>query len=605
MVTSAEGAPRPPFGFSVGITGHRVEAVGRTTIDGARAPLDAVLAELVRAGEAIRTRDGSFFDDRPTQRRFISPLADGADQLAAELALDHGFALETILPFPADVYATDFTDPDDSATFRSLLARASALLELPGQRTHQNEAYVVAGRAVVAHADILIALWDGEPARGRGGTAEIVEHALRRGLPVVHVAVDPAEGLHILWTGYDEPPLEVIDFCDAPTRPFTPETIEALMTFLLAPPSAPAERGFIQKFLAERERRTRTRIEYPLLLALLGVRRFHPKQMRVEPYAVTTEVEWRAFHRGCADASHAVSGGFRALETAYCWSGKLAEHYSGTYRSGHVLNFVLAALATGLALTGLLMPLQKTLLVAAELGAILLFILNTRVGTRRGWHRRWLDYRHLAEQLRPMRSLKLFALARPPAIVRRRDGRRWIDWYAAAFWRGMGCPDGRLDTATLDLLSRLTIDEELRPQIDYHRVNAKRMRHVEHRLHGLANIFFAITLVSLIVFLLGVALRIGPELMHLVATPLVFVTAGLPALGAALHGIREQGEFARTSIRSGATAGALEKLASDLGQRPIVLTRASSLAEEAVRIMLDDVGEWRMAYEMRDLALPA
>ncbi len=92
---------------------------------------------------------------------------------------------------------------------------------------------------------------------------------------------------------------------------------------------------------------------------------------------------------------------------------------------------------------------------------------------------------------------------------------------------------------------------------------------------------------------------------HAIATPLAVVTAGLPALGAALHGIREQGEFARTSIRSGATAAALEKLAIDLGVRPIALSRASSLAEEAVRVMLDDVGEWRMAYEMRDLALPA
>ena len=597
--------PRPPFGFSIGITGHRVDAVGRATIDGARAPLDTVFAELVRAGEAIRTREAAFFDLRASQRRFISPLADGADQLAAELALVHGFALEAILPFPANVYATDFTDAADAARFQHLLGQAACRLELPGKRVHQNEAYVVAGRAVVAHADILIAVWDGEPARGRGGTAEIVEHALRRGLPVIHVAVDPAEGLHILWTGYDEPPLDVIDFCDAPSRPFTPETIEALMNFLLAPPAAPEERRFIETYLGEHEHRTHTRIEYPLLLAILGVRRFHPKQMRVAPYAVTTEAEWRAFHRGCIDASHAVSGGFRALETAYCWSGKLAEHYSGTYRSGHVLNFALAALATGLALAGLLVPMEKKLLVAAELGAILLFILNTRVGTRRGWHRRWLDYRHLAEQLRPMRSLKLFALARPPAVVRRRDGRRWIDWYAAAFWRGMGCPDGRLDTLTLDLLSHLTVNEELRPQIDYHRVNAKRMRNVEHRLHGLANIFFAITLVSLIAFLAGVGLDMNSATMHAVSTPLAVVTAGLPALGAALHGIREQGEFARASIRSGATAGALEKLAVDLAQRPIALIRASSLAEEAVRVMLDDVGEWRMAYEMRDLALPA
>ena len=481
-----QSPPRPPFGFAVGITGHRVDAVGRETIDGARTALDAVFAQLVHASETIRARDAVFFDDQLSRRRFISPLADGADQLAAELALAHGFTLETILPFPADVYATDFTDQGDAQGFRRLLDRASCRLELPGERAHQNDAYVTAGRAVVAHADLLIAVWDGEPARGRGGTAEIVEHALRRGIPVIHVAVDPAEGLHILWTGYDDPPLDVIDFCDAPTRRFTAQTVEDLLTLLLAPPSEPEERRFIQAFLAEREHRTRTRIEYPLLLTMLGVRRFHPRQFRVEPYAATVAAEWSAFHRGCSDAAHAVSGGFRVLETAYCWSGKLAEHYAGTYRSGHVLNFALAGLATSLALAGLILPGEKALLVAAELGTILLFILNTRVGTKRGWHRRWLDYRHLAEQLRPMRSLKLFALARPPAAGRRRGGRRWIDWYAAAFWRAMGSPDGRLDAVTLDKLSILTVTEELRPQIDYHYVNAHRMHDVEHRLHVLA-----------------------------------------------------------------------------------------------------------------------
>lgn len=603
--TRDTGPPRPPFGFSVGVTGHRAEAVGRHTIDEASEKVKAVIAELARAGEAIRERNARFFDDGPTQRRFISSLADGADQLAAEIALDHGFSLETILPFPVEVYATDFTNTDDAAEFRDLLGRASCRLELPGARDNSLDAYVSAGRAVVAHADLIVALWDGEPARGRGGTAEIVEHALRRGLPVIHVAVDPAEGLHILWTGYDDPPLDVIDFCDAPTRPFNSVTIDALMTHLLAPPSEPTERRFIELFLGEHQRRTRTRIEYPLLLALLGVRRFRTSQLRVEPYAATVEAEWRAFHRGCTDASHAVSGGFRALENAYCWSGKLAEHYAGTYRSGHVLNFALAALATMLALAGLIVTEQKTVLVAAELGAILLFILNTRVGTRRAWHRRWLDYRHLAEQLRPMRSLKLFALARPPATSKRRGGRRWIDWYAAAFWRTMGCPDGRLDSSTLALLSALTVHEELKPQLDYHVANAHRMHKVEHRLHSVANFLFAVTLTSLVLFLVGTAFHVDVDVMHGFATPLAVITAGLPALGAALHGIREQGEFARTSIRSGSTAAALEKLAGDMSVRPITLSRASSLAEESVRVMLDDVGEWRMAYEMRNLALPA
>jgi hypothetical protein len=34
---------------------------------------------------------------------------------------------------------------------------------------------------------VLIALWDGQPSRGKGGTAEIVAYARQRGIPVVWI----------------------------------------------------------------------------------------------------------------------------------------------------------------------------------------------------------------------------------------------------------------------------------------------------------------------------------------------------------------------------------------------------------------------------------
>ena len=64
-------------------------------------------------------------------------------------------------------------------------------------------------------------------------------------------------------------------------------------------------------------------------------------------------------------------------------------------------------------------------------------VANTRVGHAEAWQQRWLDYRQLAERLRPMRSLKLLAVARPPVVSAssRTGTRRWIDWYAGAIWR--------------------------------------------------------------------------------------------------------------------------------------------------------------------------
>jgi len=42
------------------------------------------------------------------------------------------------------------------------------------------EAYLAAGCRVVDMSDVLLAVWDGQPARGKGGTGNIVEYARSR-----------------------------------------------------------------------------------------------------------------------------------------------------------------------------------------------------------------------------------------------------------------------------------------------------------------------------------------------------------------------------------------------------------------------------------------
>ena len=54
------------------------------------------------------------------------------------------------------------------------------------------------GRATVAHCDVLIAVWDGKPPRGRGGTGEVVQLALTRGTAIVHVPLDKRADTRIL-----------------------------------------------------------------------------------------------------------------------------------------------------------------------------------------------------------------------------------------------------------------------------------------------------------------------------------------------------------------------------------------------------------------------
>ena len=59
------------------------------------------------------------------------------------------------------------------------------------------------GRATVAHCDMLIAVWDGLPPRGRGGTGEVVQFALTRGTAIIHVPLSPDADTRILWSAFD------------------------------------------------------------------------------------------------------------------------------------------------------------------------------------------------------------------------------------------------------------------------------------------------------------------------------------------------------------------------------------------------------------------
>jgi hypothetical protein len=110
----------------------------------------------------------------------VCSLAVGADQIFAAAVLAAGGELRVILP--SEGYATTFGD-GDRARYAALLAAAMDTTTLryaaPGE-----QAYLAAGHAVVDASDVLIAVWDGDPAAGTGGTADVVDYARARGRDV-------------------------------------------------------------------------------------------------------------------------------------------------------------------------------------------------------------------------------------------------------------------------------------------------------------------------------------------------------------------------------------------------------------------------------------
>jgi hypothetical protein len=247
-------------------------------------------------------------------------------------------------------------------------------------------------------------------------------------------------------------------------------------------------------------------------------------------------------------------------------------------------------------------PHLKIEMAALELLITLAIILNAVIGSRQEWHRRWLDYRQLAERLRPMRSLKLLGIAAPdpPGTATNPVPKRWIDWYASGIWRAMGCPSGAIDSACAALLGRAIADHEVEPQVSYHERNAEQIELLDQRLEQIGMVLFAATLLVSVATLVG--LGFGSGFVNRYGNWFTLVSAGFPALGTAVFGIRFQADFGGDAVRSMATANTLRHIDEEL-RKNVSLSRAADLSEQAARIMLSDLDEWRLVNQQRDLSV--
>jgi hypothetical protein len=552
------------------------------------------------AATALLAAEHECFADAPPVLRFVSPLADGADQIAAEVALELGWQLQAVLPFSREQYRASLANHGARERFDDLLNHAHCTLELPGDEHHSLESYVMTGRATVAHCDILIAIWDGRPPRGRGGTGEVVQLALTRGTAILHLDIEPSAAPRLLWSAFDPAVLTVAD--DATVeRPVGRPAVELLLRGLLMPPDDPLEHKFLKRFANERERSIRTRIEYPLLLAAAGVGRFGAKDVAAKHGARRIEEEWQRYRTGCAEA-HQIDAPIDLLEQAYSWADRLATHFAQTYRSGHIFNFVLGGVAVCLGLSAFMAPQWKFEIAAIEFFITLAIIFNAHIGTRDEWHRRWLDYRQLAERLRPMRSLKVLGIAAPdpPGTATNPVPKRWIDWYASGIWRAMGCPSGSIDTKRASRLATAIADHEVAPQVGYHQRNALQVKQLDKRLGAIGFVLFAATLLVSVATLIGLAA--GSRFVDDYGEWFTLVSAGFPALGTAVFGIRFQADFGGDAVRSMATSYTLGQIEEEL-RKDVTLSRAADLTEQAARVMLADLDEWRLVNQQRDLSV--
>ena len=184
-------------------------------------------------------------------------------------------------------------------------------------------------------------------------------------------------------------------------------------------------------------------------------------------------------------------------------------------------------------------------------------------------------------------------------------------WHLRAIERAIGIPNATVTPEylgeCLDYLDKLA-GSDSGGQTRFHRTTHERNERLNHRLHVAALSAFALTLACIAAHLLPlVVLRLGTELSQSARVEgwLTLACATLPAFGAAMGGISNQGEFARIAKRSRAMANALESLAKEIdtlrtqkasGRGAPRLAQVAALADRVTQLMVDEVVEWRVIF---------
>jgi len=156
--------------FHLGIVGHRY--FSNTTSSFVAEQCSAILKRVRAEHRAVVA---------------VSAIAEGADTLFAEAALDLGVPLEIVRPF--DDYIGDFTSRSSRRRYQRLkqAARKESKLDHAGR---SDRAYQAAMDWVIEQSDLVVVVWNGKAAKGSGGTGNAVERVVSQNRPWVHVDVE-------------------------------------------------------------------------------------------------------------------------------------------------------------------------------------------------------------------------------------------------------------------------------------------------------------------------------------------------------------------------------------------------------------------------------
>ena len=354
--------------LTIGVTGHR-DLVAEEV---------PALKDIVR-GFFLRLRND--FPDLDLQ--LITPLAEGSDRLVADMAQELGIELIVPLPMSQAEYEKDFLTPESVAVFRSTLERAKVIhlssgpgaSGVPCSNSEREGLYASMGVFISNHSQILLALWDGKTRGATGGTAGVVNYHLTAVMPGFSVS---EESPNLLADNENDLAYHIVCSRDRPGgRPN--KDFEPLQTAWVS-----AHFG--------REAGDNMPLEYAIML-----QRLQDFGRDKERYRERIEKQGSDFLKNVKGLD--TPAGIRAISRQFRAADWLAMHFQKRVSSGLVATHSLAVLM-GLAFILYSEFDGLEILVWFFLLAFLAGFVFFKIGEQRQWHRKYLDYRALAEGLR-------------------------------------------------------------------------------------------------------------------------------------------------------------------------------------------------------------
>ncbi|CAN5890703.1 hypothetical protein BH24CHL4_BH24CHL4_04480 [soil metagenome] len=176
----------------IGVVGHRMDQLSSEDM--------AALED--RISEAMDQLHQVFLNANPENRSLapgvVTSLAEGTDRIVARKAVELGLLEIVVLPFSRSRFERDFLSAESRREFHVLLDAATSIVEPPLDSQLADDAYESASSIIIECTDLLIAVWDGQPGRGPGGTAHSIGRALQRGVPVVWISSQSPYAIEVI-----------------------------------------------------------------------------------------------------------------------------------------------------------------------------------------------------------------------------------------------------------------------------------------------------------------------------------------------------------------------------------------------------------------------